>query len=169
MTSRPRRPGLAEMAAAPIDAEDERVLRLIAGIRDRTDPVPTGLVERIQFGITLDALHAEIAELQRSGDLTGVRSEGTDEVRTVTFASTSRTAMVTMTPSSSGRVRIDGWIAPGDGVRVELRMVGESLWTTADPDGRFVFIDVARGLAQFVLRPPGDPAGDPVITPSIEI
>ena len=29
----------------------------------RRDPVPDGLVERIQFEITLDALHAEVATL----------------------------------------------------------------------------------------------------------
>ena len=67
--------GLAERAAA----SDRRRGRRRAAARgqrsiDALDPVPAGLVERVQFGITLDALHAEIAELQRTADLVGVRS-----------------------------------------------------------------------------------------------
>ena len=52
----------------------------MAQLYDTLDPVPSGLVDRIQFGITLDALHAEIAELQRSGDLVGVRAEASTDV-----------------------------------------------------------------------------------------
>ena len=56
-------------------------------VYDALDPVPAGLVDRIQFGITLDALHAEIAELQRSGELLGVRGDSTAEAQTITFTS----------------------------------------------------------------------------------
>jgi hypothetical protein len=66
-------------------------------------------------------------------------------------------------------VRIDGWVAPGGGVSVELRIVDHSLHTVADADGRFVFEDVPRGMAQFVLRPPSGVSQKPVVTPSIEI
>jgi hypothetical protein len=169
MTAHSRRPGLAELAAGQVDAEDLRVLSQMANVYEATDPVPAGLVERIQFGITLDALHAEIAELQRSGDLAGVRSGGATEVQTVTFTSASLTTMITITATSADRVRIDGWVAPGEAVVVELRIVGSQLHTTADVDGRFVFDDVPRGMAQLVLRRPGSPAPAPVITPSIEL
>ena len=169
MTPQSRRPGLSELTAGELDAEDVRVLSRMASVYAATDPVPAGLVERIQFGITLDALHVEIAELQRSGDLAGVRSGGATEVQTVTFTSASLTTMITITPTSADRVRIDGWAAPGGGVLVELRIVGSQLRTTADADGRFVFDDVPRGLAQFVLRPPTGTAHAPVVTPSIEV
>ena len=169
MTPQPRRPGLAELAAGQIDTEDVRILARAAGAYESLDPVPRGLVDRIQFDITLDALHAEIAELQRTGELAGVRSSGATEVQSVTFTSASLTTMVTITPTSADRVRIDGWAAPGGGVLVELRIVGDRLSTTADADGRFVFEDVPRGLAQFVLRPPAGTARPPVVTPSIEI
>jgi len=169
MTPRSPRPGLGELAAGQIDAEDVRVLRRTAELYDALDPVPTGLLDRIQFGITLDALHAEIAELQRTGDLAGVRSGEATEAQTVTFTSVSLTTMVTITPTSADRARIDGWAAPGGGVLVELRLVGDSLHTVADADGRFVFDDVPRGLVQFVLRSPSVAGGRPVITPSIEI
>jgi hypothetical protein len=167
MTSSPR-PNLDELAAGEIDDADIRVLQQMAQIHDTLDPVPSGLVDRIQFGITLDALHAEIAELQRSGDLAGVRSETGTDVQTVTFTSASMSTMVTITTTTPDRVRIDGCVAPGGGVLVELRIVHETLATTADADGRFVFDDVPRGLAQFTLRPP-TASQPPVVTPSIEL
>ncbi|MCU1658910.1 MAG: hypothetical protein JWO57_3566 [Pseudonocardiales bacterium] len=168
--STPRdRSHLAELAAGPIDAEDVRVLGEIAALYQSLDPVPSALVERIQFGITLDALHAEVAELQRNGERVGGRSGAATADQTVTFTSASLTTMVAITSISAGRARLDGWVAPGDGIAVELRVIGETRHTTADSDGRFVFDDVPRGLAQLVLRRPGTPAPPPVITPSIEL
>jgi hypothetical protein len=41
--------------------------------------------------------------------------------------------------------------------------------TTADEDGRFVFEEVPRGLAQFLLRPAAGGAQSLVITPAITI
>lgn len=169
MTPPPRRRGLSELTAGQVDADDVCVLTRLANIYEAIDPVPAGLVERIQFGITLDALQADIAELQRSGDLAGVRSGAASEEQTVTFTSATLTTMITITPTSADRARIDGWAAPGGGVLVELRIVGSQLHTTADGDGRFVFNDVPRGLAQFVLRPPAGTAHPPVVTPSIEV
>ena len=126
------------------------------------------MVDRISFGITLDALHAEIAELQRSGDLVGVRSDEMTDAQTITFTSSTMTTMVTITSTSGDAVRIDGWISPGAGVAVELRLASGSLHATANEDGRFVFEDVPRGLAQFVLRP-GEASGGAVVTPSIKL
>jgi hypothetical protein len=159
---------LDELAAGEIDDIDIDNLHRMAQLYELLDPVPAGLVERIQFGITLDALHAEIAELQRSSDLVGVRSEEVTESQTITFTSAALTAMVTITALSADRVRLDGWVAPGDGVSVELRIGSDVMGTICDADGRFVFDDVARGLAQFVLRVP-DPDRLPVITPSVEL
>lgn len=169
MTPQSPRPSLIELAAGQIDAEDARVLVRVADLYDSVDPVPAGLVERVQFGITLDALHAEIAELQRTGDLAGVRSDERTDAQTVTFTSASLTTMVTITLTSADRARLDGWVAPGGGLSIELRLEDGSQHTTADADGRFVFDDVPRGLAQFILRPPTGTSQAPVITPSIEI
>ena len=146
-----------------------RTSRCSAGSRAWTaaDPVPAGLVERIKFGITLDALHAEIAQLQRMDGLVGARSAGTD-VSTVTFTSQSLTTMVTIAPTVADRVRIDGWVAPG-GKSPSNCAPSRGADRSADADGRFVFDDVPHGLAQFVLRAPDDPAPAPVVTPSIEL
>jgi hypothetical protein len=77
--------------------------------------------------------------------------------------------MVTVTPAGADRVRVDGWVAPGGGVTVELRIVDQTLTVIADADGRFVIEDVPHGLAQFIVRPPQGAGHPPVITPSIEL
>ena len=159
---------LDRLAAGEIDAADLRVLDQLAHLYDTLDPVPDGLVERIAFGITLDALHAELAELQRTDDLAGVRSDDVTEAQTVTFTSASLSLMITVSPVSAEVARIDGWVAPGGGATVELRTANERLQATADADGRFVFENAPRGLGQFVVRLSGNDQHPPVITPSIE-
>ncbi|MDT4916931.1 MAG: hypothetical protein QOI15_3051 [Pseudonocardiales bacterium] len=164
----PRHPSLDELAAGAIDDTDDDVLRRTAAIFEALDPVPAGLVDRINFGLTLEALHAEVAELQRSANLAGVRGDAVSDVQTVTFTSSTLTTMISVTPASGDRVRVDGWIAPAGRISVELRAKAETRQTECDADGRFVFDDVPRGLAQFVLRPEGD-EGRAVVTPAIEI
>jgi hypothetical protein len=156
------------LADGAIDEQDVALLHRLAAAWTAADPVPAGLVERLEFGVTLDALHAEIAQLQRMDGLVGARSAGAD-VESITFTSQSLTTMVTIAPDGPDRVRIDGWIAPGGNVTVELRTEEGRRQVVADADGRFVFTDVPHGLAQFVLRAPGEPAAAPVVTPSIEL
>ena len=158
-----------ELAAGSIDSLDLSVLNRIEALYAQLDPVPGGLVDREQFGITLDALHAEIAELQRSADLVGVRSDGLTETQTVTFTSARLTTMVTISPISADEVRIDGWVVPGAGITVELRTHAGVMSTATDGDGRFVFEVAQRGMAQFILRDGSDPDGSTVVTPSIEM
>lgn len=162
-------PSLDDLAAGSLDETDALTLLRMRALYDTLDPVPAGLVDRITFGITLDALHAEIAELQRSSDLVGVRGDDVAEAQTITFTSATLTTMITISSLSADRARIDGWIAPGRDVAVELRRVDGSEHTTADADGHFVFADVPRGLAQLVLRPPDGDGSPPVVTPSVEL
>jgi hypothetical protein len=77
--------------------------------------------------------------------------------------------MITVTATSAELVRIDGWIAPGADVSIELRMADGVRATTADEDGRFVFDELPRGYAQFVIRPPAGSGQPPVVTPSIQL
>jgi hypothetical protein len=157
-----------QLAAGQLDLVDRAALGRIATLYSQLDPMPDGLIDRVQFGMTLEALHSEIAELERSADLVGVRSDG-DDVSTVTFTSARLTTMVTLTVVSTDVVRIDGWVVPGEAMAIALRLVGGNLETVSDADGRFVFENVPRGLAQFVLRPPSDGDDSSVVTPSIEI
>lgn len=169
MSNQGRR-SLDELAGEAVDERDVEALRLMARLYEALDPVPPGLSERVKFGLTLDALEAEIAELQRSVDLVGTRADPAHDVQSITFTSATLTTMITVTPTSADRARIDGWIAPGGGVSVELRTVGGVREAVADDAGRFAFDDVPRGLVQFVLRPPATAGSAPtVMTPSLEI
>ncbi|MDN5805003.1 MAG: hypothetical protein L0H26_10545, partial [Microlunatus sp.] len=109
------------LAAEDLDPADYALLNSIHAYYDESAPVPDGLVARIQFELTLDALHAEAAtltQLELSGS--GVRSTSTEAVRTITFTSESVTTMVTITPQPDDTVRVDGWAAPGAGLLVEV-------------------------------------------------
>lgn len=167
-TSRPDDdPRLTELAAAELDDTDLALLAALRAHLDEQDPVPDGLVERIEFGLTLDALHAEVATLITL-DLAaaGVRAT-TEAVRTITFSSESLTTMVTVTARDAASVRVDGWAAPGAGLRVELLHAEGAVETRADDDGRFVFEQVPRGLAKFALHLPDGTRT--VLSPAVEL
>jgi hypothetical protein len=99
----------------------------------------------------------------------GTRSTTTEAVRTITFTSDSLTTMVTVTPLGDGTVRIDGWAAPGAGIRVEVLLPDGPRTTYADEDGRFVFEGVPGGLAKFALYVPHDKDFLTILSPAIEL
>lgn len=153
-------------AAAPIDDEDVALLEQVRALWDAHDPVPEGLGGRIEFALTLDALETEVATLtQLDLTTTGSRAADTEAVRTVTFTSETLDTMVTLTDAPDGMVRVDGWIAPGAAMRVEVLVEGATLEADADDDGRFVLESVPKGLAKFALHP----AGRTVLSPTIEL
>ena len=160
----------AELAGQPLDPSDFALLNFLRAYYDEHDPVPDGLVERIQFELTLDALHAELATLMQM-DMAGagVRSAAPEAVRTITFTSESLTTMVTLTPQPDGTVRVDGWATRGAGIRVELLLTDGPRETYADDDGRFVFEDVPSGLAKFVMYVPRGEEISTVLSPTIEL
>ncbi len=87
------------LAAEELDPSDFALLNSLRAYYDERDPVPDGLVDRIQFHVTLDALHTEVATLtQLDMAAAGTRSTTTEAVRTITFTSDSLTTMVTLTP-----------------------------------------------------------------------
>jgi hypothetical protein len=90
----------------------------------------------------------------------------------VTFASDNLTVMVVVNPQRDGKVRLDGWAAPGGRLHAELR-VGEATMTAeCDESGRFVFDAVPTGPAQLVLHPTldSDPSLTlPVVTPAVHL
>ena len=152
---------------APLDAIDEAVLSDLGRVALLADPVPSDLVERSLFAMTLAGLETELMTLERVPEAAGVRAEtAPTQARTITFTSTSRTVMITVAPGVDG-VRIDGWIAPTGEIDIELhRPEGEVVTTRTDEDGRFAFDAVAPGPASLVARPDDGPA---VSTPVIEL
>lgn len=160
-----------DLAAQLLDGDDIALLAELARIYEQLDPVPEGLVERIGFTLTLADLEVELARLTaETREPVGARGE--ERVRTVTFSSDSLTAMVTVTPQDVGLFRIDGWLAPGAALRVELRTDHGSLHTAADGDGRFDFDELRGGLVQLVIHPTTGcevRLASPVVTPAMEL
>ena len=149
-------PGAEEL----LDATDERILNRLASLYSAIDPVPSDLLERIDFSLAVAELEADIAELTR-GELVGVRGEVTDSV---TFTSGSLSLMVT-TVVAAHHVRIDGWVTSA-GAEVDAVAEGVTRTVVADEAGRFSLDDVPRGHVHFVVRREGY---RPVITPSMEV
>src|ERR1043165_8773659 len=92
------------LADGAIDEQDVALLQRLAAAWTAADPVPAGLVERLEVGGTLAALHAEIAQLQRMDDLVGARTGETADVQSITFTSQHLTTMVTIAPEGPDRV-----------------------------------------------------------------
>jgi len=153
-------------AAEPVGPDDLALLERLSTLWAQHDPVPPGLAGRIEFALTLDALETEVATLTQP-DLaaSGSRSGDTEAVRTVTFTSETLDTMVTLTDAPDGTVRVDGWIAPGSALRVEVLLESARLEVESDDDGRFVLESVPKGLAKFALHP----VGRTVLSPTIEL
>jgi len=162
---------LEHLAGQQLDETDEELLAELARIYDLVDPAPAGLVERVGFTLTLAHMEMELARIV-SDSFEAVGARGEERARTVTFAAESIAVMVTITPVSVGRYRLDGWLAPGGRMRIELRQARGVGATQADDDGRFEFDRVPAGLAQLVFHPTeGGEARllNPVVTPAIDV
>lgn len=154
----------------PLDEIDELILAQVAAVHDLADPPPADLNLRVRFAIRLENSDIEIARLH-DDELIGTGARAADRTKTITFDADSLTIMVTISDSGSGHYRIDGWLAPADHLRVELRFsdtlgsgTGRSYETDSDAGGRFVFGAVAPGLAQFTVHRDG---GGSVVTPPL--
>lgn len=164
----------ADSAVQPMDRADLRILADLQAIFDAVDPMPEMLPELVLFGLDAHDLEAEFARLVES-ELAVAGAVGTRSVehaRRVTFASDNLTVMVVVNPQRDGKVRLDGWAAPGGRLHAELR-VGETILTAeCDESGRFVFDAVPAGPAQLVLHPTldSDPSLTlPVVTPAVHL
>jgi hypothetical protein len=157
--------------------DDASLLATVRELFSVADPMPADLTERIRFMFALRKLNAEIARVVRA-DEARLGARGTEESRTITFDSDSLTIMIRIDSNGGESVRVDGWLAPPQSRRVEMRMTDASLDVMADGAGRFVFPYVPRGSARVVVHPPdgsppsatdGDRAGTAtsVITPAL--
>jgi hypothetical protein len=62
--------------------------------------------------------------------------------------------MIRIDFNPGGSVRVDGWLAPPQSRRVEMRMTNTSIAVVADGAGRFVFPDVPHGTARVIVHAP---------------
>ncbi|MGN6575976.1 MAG: hypothetical protein ACTHKG_09820 [Nocardioides sp.] len=159
----------AAEAAAPLDATDQTLLDEIGTMLDVVDPVPTDLVERVRFALALDEVFEEVAAISRvPQDALAVRSDLAEAVRTetLTFTADRLTAMVTISPTGRGRVRVDGWVSPAGVRRVSLRMQGSDEGVRTDEGGRFAVDGIRSGFVQLVFHALESEAGGAlVVTP----
>jgi len=159
---------LAMLAASDLDELDVAFLDRLSTLVERADPVPAGLVDRIGLALTIDALHAEVAELRTAAAEPAMRAdEASIEARTITFTTEVLTVMISI-QTEADRVRVDGWASPAQVLTVELHQAGVVLPTPSDEDGRFSFSDLGRGPARLVLRR-SEEGAVPVVTPQIEL
>jgi hypothetical protein len=157
-----------DIAAQPLDDLDRIILDTVAEFFRAADPVPAGLTEDIKFALTVQAMHAEVAELQRVGAESALARSEYTQTQTLTFSAEALSVMVTMSPIGADEVRVDGWVTGNASpVRVELRAGPRTVSADVDDDGRFTLDPAPRGLVRFVFLPEGD--ARPVITPTVEI
>ncbi len=175
-----RTPEERDLAEQPLDDLDLSILACMQDLYTDVDPVPRELATEIKFALTVQALHAEVAELQLAESDALVRSDDFAQTETMTFSCDQLSAMITVTAVDADTVRVDGWVTTS-GCEVELRIRALDGGTEptlareqADADGRFTFTQVSKGMAQLVFRsaPTDDPdaaPARPVITPHVEI
>jgi hypothetical protein len=155
-------------ASRTLPQDDDQLLDALRTLWERRDPVPSGLVDRVQFAIWLEDLDTEVEMLALTSEVdvaAGARS--TETARTVTFSTDHRSIMITVSERPDGRRRVDGWVSPATAGEVVVRQVdGTGRDAVVDADGRFALDDLVPGMAQLVMRPAD---GTPVATPPIEL
>jgi len=75
-----------DIAAQPLDDLDRIILDTVAEFFRAADPVPAGLTEDIKFALTVQAMHAEVAELQRVGAESALARSEYTQTQTLTFS-----------------------------------------------------------------------------------
>lgn len=171
---------LAALAAELLDEHDEDLLRTLRECHEQLDPMPDSVVQRSLFALAVQDIDAEVFQLAEqyqleSSGMRGGASNGDadgegEEARVVTFDSDSLTIMIRISQLDGG-VRIDGWLAPPQACRVELRSGARTVDADVDAEGRFVLDAIPRGLAQLVVRLGGKTltggCGQSILTPAI--
>ena len=153
----------------------EQLLAVVRSVYDDHDPVPTGLVERMQavardaaeeIGVSLDIELMTL--LEQSTALAGTRSDAaTRSVYTLRFVHGQLDLLLRVAPEGETS-RIDGWVVPPE--QITVRVVhddGTVLAALVSDTGRFDITDVPLGLVRLRLEPHDD--RPPFVTPTFEI
>lgn len=156
-------------AALPL-GDDE----LLAGVRahwEAADPVPDGMVARLQTAAALAAsdtdLDLELMLLvERTQELAGARGSSTTAY-TLRFAHEGVDLLLRISSDERGS-RIDGWVVPPSPITVSVLRESDVLATLEVGDtGRFELPDLAPGMLRLRLEPADGTT--PFVTPAFEI
>lgn len=153
--------------SAAFEEMDEILLHRLRRLWGAVDPVPAGLGDAVKYAMTVRMLEAEVAELTQVDDVTAVRSEPAEKVRSLSFSGSRLSLMISIT-ESGGTWRLDGWVT-GGGALVELHRGAQVTVAVADQYGRLVFTEVPPGPAHFILWVDESRSGRPTITPTFEL
>jgi hypothetical protein len=148
---------------------DEELYGVVRTVWEQRDPVPDGLVTRLQEAAALAAagdLDVELMLLvERSEELVGTRGSGT--AYTLRFAHDGVDLLLRVAEG-----RIDGWVVPPVALTVRTVRDGapegatESVVAVGDT-GRFELTDLAPGLLRLRLEPADGSTA--FLTPAFEI
>lgn len=154
---------------------DETDLHELADLWRERDPVPDGLVARMQALaraevdlLSTDWDHQLLQLVERSTELVGARSASTS--LTLRFIGPELDILIRVGPGGDAP-RIDAWVVP------PLPMVARPLHpdgsaagppVTVGEEGRFTLVDLQPGLVRVALEPT-DPQHTSFVTPTFEI
>ncbi|GAB7006558.1 hypothetical protein JCM18899A_40310 [Nocardioides sp. AN3] len=155
----------------------DQLLAVVRSAYEENDPVPPGLVDRMQavarggaedLGISLELELMTL--LEQSSELAGTRSAGdatTRSVYTLRFVHGQLDLLLRVAPEGEAS-RIDGWVVPPEPITVRVvHDDGSTYAAVVSETGRFDIADVPLGLVRLRLEPHDD--RPPFVTPSFEI
>jgi hypothetical protein len=159
------------------------LLGVVRAMWEERDPMPEGLVERMQAVLATEDVDLEyelMMLVERSTELVGTRG-GT--AYTLQFRHEDLSLLVrAAVGEDSGQARLDGWLAPATAMRVRATLVDTATLPTngvhqtepqeweveVDDRGRFEFRALPSGLFRLWLMPHED-LPRPFGTPAFEI
>jgi hypothetical protein len=150
----------------------ERLLAIVRTVWEDRDPVPDGLIERMQSVAEMAEIEAGLdLELElmtlvdRSFELAGARGTASYTLRYVH----GDTDLLLRVAANGDHSRVDGWVVPPEPMTIRaLRDDPDNRATVVSDTGRFEITDLPLGLVRLRLEP-HDATRPPFATPTFEI
>lgn len=155
----------------------EALLSVVRRVWEERDPVPDGLVERMQALVAsedTDWDYELLVLIERSHELAGARGSA---AYTLQFAHGDVALLVRAAGAedTGDSGRLDGWLAPAMAMTVRATLVeagrkrSQEWETDVDDRGRFEFRNLPKGLFRLWLVPRDSASARPFGTPAFEL